>query len=50
MAKQQTVVLACTECGLRNYTYKSNTPKTERLEVKKFCKHCGKHTIHNQTK
>ena len=23
---------------------------SERLEVKKFCKYCGKHTIHRETK
>ncbi|HRF52070.1 MAG TPA: 50S ribosomal protein L33, partial [Trichococcus flocculiformis] len=24
--------------------------RTERLEVKKFCRYCGKHTLHKETK
>ena len=43
--------LACTICGSRNY---SITPtekgRTTRLEVKKFCTYCGKHTLHKETK
>jgi large subunit ribosomal protein L33 len=43
--------LACTVCGSRNYSITANDHKrTERLEVKKFCRHCGKHTIHRETK
>lgn len=45
------IILACSICGSRNYTIKSNpASRTERLEVKKFCKHCKKHTLHKQTK
>lgn len=42
--------LACTVCGSRNYTVVLSKDRTERLTVKKFCPHCGKHTIHQQTK
>lgn len=45
------ITLACSECGSRNYTVKSNPAnRTERLEVKKFCKFCNKYTLHKQTK
>ncbi|WP_084103068.1 50S ribosomal protein L33 [Pontibacillus yanchengensis] len=45
------VVLACVECMNRNYTTEKN-PKlnNDRLEVRKFCKNCGKHTLHRETK
>ncbi|SJZ74967.1 large subunit ribosomal protein L33 [Pilibacter termitis] len=43
--------LACTVCGNRNYSITAGDHKrTERLEVKKFCRYCGKHTIHRETK
>lgn len=45
------VALACVDCGSRNYTVSENKNRTERLEVKKkFCKHCGKHTLHKETR
>ena len=45
------IVLACTECKQRNYTtmkYKKNDP--DRLEMKKYCRFCRKHTLHRETK
>lgn len=43
--------LACVVCGSRNYSIKiSGTPKPTRLEVNKFCKHCGKYTTHRETR
>lgn len=45
------VILACTECLNRNYnTTKNKETQTERIEVRKFCKNCGKHTLHRETK
>ncbi|HLS35991.1 MAG TPA: 50S ribosomal protein L33 [Bacillota bacterium] len=45
------VSLACSECLSRNYTTTKNQFKhPERLEMKKFCKKCGKHTLHRETK
>lgn len=50
MAKKK-IVLACTECGSRNYSKPSSDKiRTERLEVKKFCKYCDTHTLHKETK
>ncbi|MEG0255971.1 MAG: 50S ribosomal protein L33 [Vagococcus sp.] len=43
--------LACSVCGSRNYSRAvSDANRTERLEVKKFCKYCKKHTLHRETK
>ncbi|MGY3749738.1 50S ribosomal protein L33 [Vagococcus acidifermentans] len=50
MAKKKTT-LACSVCGSRNYSKSVNEgQRTERLEVKKFCKYCKKHTLHRETK
>lgn len=45
------ITLACTECKQRNYNMtkeKKNHP--ERLETKKYCKFCQRHTMHKETK
>ena len=43
--------LACAVCGSRNYSIKiSGNSKPTRLEVNKFCKHCGKYTTHRETR
>jgi large subunit ribosomal protein L33 len=44
------VTLACTECRNRNYTTTKNKKRQERLEFKKFCRFCKKHTIHKEVK
>ena len=45
------ITLACTECKRRNYsTTKNKKTMTDRLELKKYCKFCQKHTIHKETK
>jgi large subunit ribosomal protein L33 len=53
MAKKgprQILGLVCSVCGHFNYVSeknKTNTPK--KLELRKFCKWCRKHTIHKET-
>ena len=48
---QKKIVLACTECGSRNYSKNGGSKvRTERLEVKKYCSYCSKHTLHRETK
>lgn len=45
------ITLACTDCNQRNYDTtknKSNTP--DRLEMKKYCRFCRKHTVHRETR
>jgi large subunit ribosomal protein L33 len=45
------ITLQCTDCKRRNYTTvknKKNDP--DRLELKKYCRWCRKHTGHRETK
>ena len=43
--------LACQDCKRRNYsTTKNKKNTTEKLELKKFCRFCRKHTAHRETK
>ena len=45
------VILACTDCKRRNYNTTRNKRKTtDRLEMKKYCRWCRKHTPHKETK
>ena len=45
------ITLACTDCKRRNYsTTKNKKTMTDRLELKKYCKFCRKHTLHKETK
>ncbi|WP_440897210.1 50S ribosomal protein L33 [Amphibacillus sp. Q70] len=44
------VALACEECLSRNYHSDKSMANAERLELKKFCKRCNKHTLHRETK
>ncbi len=45
------ITLECTECRERNYhntKNKKNDP--DRMELKKYCPVCKKHTAHKETK
>ncbi len=45
------VVLACEDCKERNYTTTKNKKTLkERMELKKYCSRCNKHTVHKETK
>ncbi|NOY44774.1 50S ribosomal protein L33 [Deferrisoma camini] len=45
------VILACTECKQRNYHTDKNKKKTTgKLEKKKYCRFCNRHTVHRETK
>ncbi len=45
------ITLECTECKHRNYnTTKDKKEHPERMETKKYCRFCQKHTIHKETK
>ena len=40
-----------TECKQRNYnTTKNKKNNPDRLEMKKYCRFCKKHTVHRETK
>ena len=41
------VTLRCNECKQRNYnTMKNKKNDPDRLEMKKYCRFCKKHTVH----
>ena len=45
------ITLACTECKQRNYNKEKNKKNNpDRLEMKKYCRFCKKHTVHRETK
>jgi len=45
------ITLECTQCKQRNYsTMKNKKNTTERLEIKKYCRFCGQHRVHKETK
>jgi large subunit ribosomal protein L33 len=48
---REKITLACTECKRRNYEStksKRNTP--DRVELRKYCRWCGRHTVHRETR
>ena len=48
---REIITLQCTECKNRNYTSSKNKKtSSERLELKKFCPSCRKHTSHKETR
>ena len=49
MARER-VFLICTECLSRNYSVMRRKDDPNRIELSKFCPHCGKHTLHKQSK
>jgi len=43
--------LACEECKRRNYqTNKSKRNNPERLQLRKYCRWCRRHTAHRETR
>src|SRR3989449_5517810 len=48
---REIIALACTDCKRRNYsTMKNKKNDPERLERRKYCRFCRKHTPHKETK
>lgn len=48
---RDSIILECTECKNRNYTSSKNKKNTtDRVELKKYCKFCKKHTPHKETR
>ncbi|MGA2317373.1 MAG: 50S ribosomal protein L33 [Thermodesulfobacteriota bacterium] len=45
------LTLSCTECKRRNYSTTKNKRTTpDKLEFKKYCRFCRKHTVHKEIK
>jgi len=51
MANENLVRMKCLECKNINYYTSRNKKKIkEKLELKKYCKFCQKHTLHKEMK
>ncbi len=49
MANEKLVKMKCVECKNINYYTNRNKKKIkEKLELKKYCKFCQKHTLHKE--
>ncbi len=44
------IILVCSECNSRNYTIFKNTANKDRFELVKYCRVCGKRTLHKESK
>jgi large subunit ribosomal protein L33 len=45
------ITLECTQCHRRNYhTVKNRVNDRERIELKKYCSHERRHTVHRETR
>ena len=51
MSQDNMIKLECTECKRVNYfSHKNKKTLKDRLELKKYCKHCNKPTVHKEIK
>ena len=51
MSQDNLIKLECTECTRANYhSHKNKKKLNARLELKKHCEWCKKHTVHKETK
>ncbi|MGH7800645.1 MAG: 50S ribosomal protein L33 [Thermodesulfobacteriota bacterium] len=45
------IALACSDCKRRNYsTRKNRQTHRDKMELKKYCRWCRRHTLHKETK
>ncbi len=48
---REIITMACSDCKNRNYSTTKNKRNTQdKLELKKFCPSCRKHTAHKEVK
>ncbi|KRK40023.1 50S ribosomal protein L33 [Loigolactobacillus bifermentans] len=47
---QEKITLVCSICQARNYQVSVNTQRTTRFTIKKYCPHCQKQTVHQETR
>ena len=47
---REIIHLGCEVCSRRNYHTTKNKKTTGKLELKKYCKWCRKHTLHKEMK
>ncbi|KUK76253.1 MAG: hypothetical protein XD93_1020 [candidate division WS6 bacterium 34_10] len=48
--KKNPIFLKCSVCDSRNYTEYKNRNMQDKVEKKKYCPKCKKHTLHIETK
>lgn len=49
--KRVHVTLECTQCKRRNYiTTKNRNNQRDRMEFNKYCRWCGSHKAHRETR
>jgi len=47
---RELISLSCEKCKRKNYTTSKNKKSTpSKLEFKKYCPSCGKHTVHRES-
>jgi len=48
---REIITLECTVCKERNYTTtKNKRTHSQRMQFRKYCPRCNKHTIHKETR
>jgi large subunit ribosomal protein L33 len=48
---REIITLQCSECKRRNYTGTRNKKiQKDKVEMKKYCRFCKKHTVHKEVK
>ncbi|MDD5043397.1 MAG: 50S ribosomal protein L33 [Patescibacteria group bacterium] len=51
MSQDNLIKLECSECKrVTHFSKKNKKTLRERLAMKKYCRHCKKHTPHKETK
>jgi len=50
MADRVIIILGCTVCKEKNYHFVRGRKKEYKVEVKKYCSRCRKHTPHKESK
>ncbi len=48
--ERRKIILLCDECLSRNYTFYKSQASDKRIELKKYCSTCNKHTLHKETR
>ena len=48
--KERYVWLVCSDCSNRGYTTHKRLKAAYKLEKKKYCRFCRKHTVHKEKK
>lgn len=48
--ERKKVILLCDTCMSRNYTFFKSPASNEKIELKKYCNNCNKHTLHKETR